>query len=99
MYYASWGAPIGQASAQAPQATQVSASISYLPSPSVMQPMGHASTQAPQDTQSSLILNAILIYLLSYNLGYLYCIIFFLFCNCFFDIFSKKYIFFYGISI
>jgi hypothetical protein len=90
MYYASWGAPTGQASAQAPQDTQVSASISYLPSPSVMQPIGQASTQAPHATQSSLILYAILIS--SCNIWDTYILSqFFCFCNCFLIFFLKKY--------
>jgi hypothetical protein len=90
MYYASWGAPTGQSSAQAPQPMHASASISYLPSPSLIAPTGQESTQAPQDTQSSVILNAIFHYLLVEILDIVYCIIFFSFCNCFFEI-SKNF--------
>jgi hypothetical protein len=39
---------------------QVSASISYLPSPSEIAETGHASAQAPQAMQASVILYAIL---------------------------------------
>jgi len=53
------GAPTGHASAQAPQSRQVSASITYLPSPSEIAPAGQASAQAPHWMQASLIAYAI----------------------------------------
>jgi hypothetical protein len=58
--YACSGAETGQVSAQAPHSMQVSASISYLPSPSEIAETGHASAQAPQAMQASVILYAIL---------------------------------------
>ena len=61
--YASEGAPTGQVPAQAPQLTQVSASITYLPSPSEIAFTGHPSAQAPQAMQSSEITYAMLNYL------------------------------------
>ena len=48
-YSASLGASTGQTPAQAPQEMQASASMTYFPSPSVMQFVGHSSTQAPQE--------------------------------------------------
>ena len=45
--YASEIAPVGQAASQAPQSTQASASISYLPSPSEIAPTGHSPSQVP----------------------------------------------------
>lgn len=62
--YACSGAPTGHVSAQAPQSRQVSASITYLPSPSEIAPAGHASAQAPHWMQASLIAYAITVYLL-----------------------------------
>jgi hypothetical protein len=62
--YASTGASTGHESAQAPQSMQVSASITYLPSPSEIAPVGHSAAQAPQAMQSSEILYAIGLYLL-----------------------------------
>ena len=58
--YASAGAPTGQTPAQAPQEMQVSASITYLPSPSLMAETGHSSAQEPQATHSSLITYAMI---------------------------------------
>src|SRR5699024_5798022 len=49
-------ASLGQASAQVPQSTHWSASMTYLSSPSVMMPMGQASAQAPHLMQASVIL-------------------------------------------
>ena len=59
-YYSSGEiAPIGQASAQAPQLMQTSGSIEYT-SPSLIAPEGHSPWQVPQATQvSGLILYAI----------------------------------------
>ena len=54
--YSALGASTGQFSAQEPQSMHLSASISYLPSPSVIAPTGQFSAQAPQEMQSSLIL-------------------------------------------
>ena len=53
--YASWGAETGQVPAQAPQEMQVSASMTYLPSPSEIAETGHSSAHAPHAMQSSLI--------------------------------------------
>ena len=61
--YSSAGAPTGQTPAQAPQEMQVSASITYLPSPSLIAETGHSSAQAPQATHSSLITYAMINYL------------------------------------
>ena len=58
--YACCGAPTGQTSAQAPQSIHVSASITYLPSPSEIAPTGHSPAQAPQLMHSSEILYAII---------------------------------------
>jgi hypothetical protein len=58
--YSSSGAPTGQASAQAPQPMQVSASITYLPSPSVIASTGQPAAQAPQATHASVILYAMI---------------------------------------
>ena len=43
-----WGAPTGQTPAQEPQSMQVSASITYLLSPSLIALTGHSAAQAPQ---------------------------------------------------
>jgi hypothetical protein len=59
--YACWGAPTGHASAQEPQSMQVSASITYTPSPSEIASTGHSAAHAPQPMQSSVILNAMVI--------------------------------------
>ena len=45
----------GQTSTQAPQSVQVSASITYLPSPSLIASTGHSLSHAPQEMHSSLI--------------------------------------------
>ena len=57
--YSSTGAPTGQTPAQAPQPMQVSASITYLPSPAEIADTGHSASQAPQEMQSAVILYAI----------------------------------------
>lgn len=57
--YACSGAPTGHVSAQAPQSRHVSASMTYLPSPSEIAPAGHASAQAPHWMHASLIAYAI----------------------------------------
>jgi len=49
-------ASVGQTDAQVPQSVQVFASISNLPSPSLMASTGHSSAQVPHETQSSVIL-------------------------------------------
>lgn len=54
----STGAPTGQTLAQFPQEMQVSASISYLFSPSLIAFTGQFAAQAPQEMQSSVILYA-----------------------------------------
>ena len=54
--YSAEGAETGHTSAQAPQSMQVSASISYFPSPSEIAVTGHPSAQAPQLMQASEIL-------------------------------------------
>ena len=51
-HYSWTGAPTGQVSAQAPHSMQVSALISYLPSPSVMASTGQPAAQAPHAMQS-----------------------------------------------
>lgn len=61
--YASEGAPTGHVPAHAPQLMQVSASITYLPSPSEIAFTGQPSAQAPQAMQSSEITYAISVYL------------------------------------
>ena len=53
--YSACGASTGQTLAQLPQSMHTSASITYLPSPSLMQETGHSAAQAPQLMQSSLI--------------------------------------------
>ena len=57
--YSSCGAPTGQTPSQAPQDTQASSSITYLPSPSEIALFGHSSAHAPHMMQSSEILYAI----------------------------------------
>ena len=59
LYYSAEIAPVGHAASHAPQSTQASASISYLPSPSEIAPTGHSPSQEPQLTHSSLITCAI----------------------------------------
>jgi hypothetical protein len=59
--YSSTGAPTGQADAQAPQAMQAPASITYAVSPSLIAPTGHSAAQAPQEIQASVILKAMII--------------------------------------
>jgi len=49
------GAPTGQVSAHAPHSVQVSASITYFPSPSEIALTGHSASHAPQEMQSSFI--------------------------------------------
>ena len=61
--YSSAGAPTGQTPAQAPQEMQVSASITNLPSPSLIAETGHSSAHAPHATHSSLITYAMIKYL------------------------------------
>lgn len=65
--YSSLGAPTGQVPAQAPQEMQVSASITYLPSPSLIALTGHSSAHAPQAMHSSLITYAIVKHLHKYS--------------------------------
>lgn len=55
LFYSAEGAPTGQTPAQAPHSIQVSASITYLPSPSEIALTGHSASQAPQLMHSSLI--------------------------------------------
>jgi len=57
--YSASGAPTGQAPAHAPHSIHASASITNLPSPSVIASTGHSEAQAPQLMQSSLIIYAI----------------------------------------
>lgn len=64
--YSCAGAPTGHVSAQVPQSMHLSASISYLPSPSLIASTGHSAAQAPHEMQSSEILYAILHDLLYY---------------------------------
>ena len=54
-------APAGHPSAQAPHSMQVSASITYCPSPSLIAPAGQVPSQAPQEIQASEITYAIVI--------------------------------------
>lgn len=54
--YSSEIAPTGQVSEHAPQERQVSASITYFPSPSAIAFTGQSAAQAPQERHSSLIL-------------------------------------------
>ena len=54
-------APVGHAPAQEPQEMQVSASITYCPSPWEIAPTGHCPSQVPQLTQESLITYAIVL--------------------------------------
>ena len=56
------GAPTGHTPAQAPHSMQVSASMTYLPSPSEIAPTGHSAAQAPQAMHSSEILYAMVKY-------------------------------------
>ena len=60
-YSAGFGAATGQTEAQAPQSMQISASITWMLSPSVIASTGHAAIHAPQLTHSSLIKYAIAI--------------------------------------
>ena len=53
-------APVGQAPAQVPHSMQVSAAISYFPSPAEIAPTGHSPSQVPQLTHESEITYAIL---------------------------------------
>jgi hypothetical protein len=57
-------APTGHPSAQEPQSKHVAASISNLPSPSLIAPAGQVPSHAPQLIHSSEITYAILITLL-----------------------------------
>ena len=56
-------ASTGQLSQQAPQLTQVSASMTYCSSPSEMASTGQLSAQAPHLTQASVILYAMIMFL------------------------------------
>lgn len=58
--YSSEIAPVGHAPAQVPQEMQVSASITYCPSPSEIALTGHSPSQVPQDTQASEITYAMI---------------------------------------
>jgi len=51
--YSAAGAETGHVPAQAPQSIHVSASITYLPSPSEIAPTGHSPAHAPQLMHSS----------------------------------------------
>lgn len=75
------GAPTGQVSAHAPHSVQVSASITYFPSPSEIALTGHSASHAPQEMQSSFITYAIWKHLLLKL--HLYCIIVQKKSNCF----------------
>jgi hypothetical protein len=55
----SFGAPTGQVDAHAPHSIQVSGSITYLPSFSVIAETGQADAHEPHPTHSSPILYAI----------------------------------------
>ena len=57
--YSATGAPTGQTPAQAPHSMQVSALISYLPSPSAIAPTGHSPAQEPHIMQPPPITYAI----------------------------------------
>ena len=57
--YSALGASTGQVSAQAPHSMHLSASITYLPSPSEIASTGHSAAQAPQEMHSSPITYAI----------------------------------------
>lgn len=59
--YSSSIAPVGHTPAHVPQLMQLSASITYCPSPSAIAPTGHSPTHVPQDTQESEILYAIVL--------------------------------------
>jgi hypothetical protein len=59
-YYSATGAPTGQTLAQFPQSMQLSASITNMPSPSLIQLTGHSAAQAPQLMHESTILYAII---------------------------------------
>ena len=56
------GAPTGHTPAHAPHSMQVSASMTYLPSPSEIALTGHSAAQAPQAMHSSEILYAMVKY-------------------------------------
>jgi hypothetical protein len=58
--YSASGAPTGHSAAQEPQSMHLSASITYLPSPSEIASTGQASAQAPHMMQASEILYAII---------------------------------------
>jgi hypothetical protein len=60
-YQPSLIAPVGHTPAQVPQLMQVSASISYFPSPWEIAFTGHSPAQLPQLTQVSLITYAMII--------------------------------------
>ena len=53
--YSALIAPFGHSASQVPQSRHASASITYLPSPSLIASAGHTSAHAPQLTHSSLI--------------------------------------------
>jgi len=57
--YSSTIASVGHAEAQVPQLTQVAASITLAPSPSLIAPTGHSPSHPPQFTQAPVILYAI----------------------------------------
>lgn len=61
--YSALGAETGHTPAHAPHSMQVSASITYLPSPSLIALTGHSAAHAPQLMQSSEILYAIVFHL------------------------------------
>lgn len=58
-------APVGHSLSQVPHSRHASASITYLPSPSLIAPAGHASAHVPQLTHSSEITYAIILVLLN----------------------------------
>ena len=64
--YSSEIAPVGHTPAQVPQLIQVSASITYCPSPSAIAFTGHSPSHVPQLKHASLITYAIINYLIKF---------------------------------
>ena len=54
-------APVGHSASHVPQTKQVSASITYFPSPSLIASAGHTGAHDPQATHSSEITYAMII--------------------------------------
>lgn len=62
IYYSGCGASTGQTLWHDPQSKQASASISYLPAPSLIAPTGHSDSHAPQAIHASVIMYAIVVH-------------------------------------